>query len=181
MLKQYENIYKQEVELIVDDILANAENSGVQVNRDVSKVRVLSIEELKLVMLERNVALGKIVDIISGKIIVNKISEIEPVMTNIETKYREMILQKTNYFANPDEDSPYRAVHYILKLREHVCYELQIKTAKQLIMEEIYRDAVLKDLYGFDQATKKKIVANYWGMHKQQLEEFKDEIKQRNS
>ena len=172
ILEKYEKIYKQEVELILNDLLNNAENSGAQIYRDVSRVRVLSLDELKQEMHERDVALGKIQDIISGRIIVNRIPEIEPIITNIETKYREHILQKTNKFANPDEGSPYRAVHYILKLDEHVCYELQIKTLNQLIMEEIYRDAVLKDLYGLDQTMKDEITGNYWGINKQQLDEF---------
>ncbi len=177
MLEKYENIYRQGVELVFYDLLADAEKAGVRVYRDYSKVRVLSLDELKLEMRERNAAVENIVDIISGRIIVNRLSEIEPIMINIETKHREKILQKANKFARPDEDSPYRALHYILKLNEHVCYELQIKTLKQLIMEEIYRDAVIKDLYGFDQATKNKIAADYWGVNKEQADEFANDVK----
>lgn len=58
MLEQYESIYKQEVESILNDLLKNAENSGIQVYRNVSRVRVLSLNELKWEMCERDVSLG---------------------------------------------------------------------------------------------------------------------------
>lgn len=181
VLEKYENTYKKDVEVVLDDLLKNAEASGIQVYRDLSRVGVLSLDELKMEMHERGVPIGKIVDIISGRIIVDRLSEIEPIMADIETRYRENILQKTNKFATPDAGSPYRAVHYILKLDEHVRYELQIKTSKQLVMEEIYRDAVLKDLYGFDQSVKDEIIGRYWGINKQQLDELMNETKQKQS
>lgn len=135
VLEKYENIYKKDVEVVLDDLLKNAEASGIQIYRDLSRGRELSLDELEMEMHERDVPIGKIVDIISGGIIVDRLSEIEPIMADIETRYGESILQKKNKFATPDADAPYRAVHYILKLDEHVCCELQIKTSKQLVME----------------------------------------------
>jgi ppGpp synthetase/RelA/SpoT-type nucleotidyltranferase len=120
---------------------------------------------------------GDSTDLIGGRIIVDNYAEIAKVMTAVEKYYEGRILEISDKFVAPNgkteaTQSAYRAVHYIIKLDDNTCFELQIKTLPELMFGEIDHDVVYKDYYEFGIAVQRDITGRYWGLQAAELHEY---------
>jgi hypothetical protein len=139
---------------------------------DWSTVRVECYEKVVNRLAMEHKQLGDLYDIVKGRIIVESFSDIAAVMRVVEEDYREQLLRLDNFFVRHDEDSPYRAVHYVMKLDDLECFELRILTKSELILSEIYNDVVIEDLYDMRAEIKEALTGMYWGLQKKQLQEY---------
>jgi len=68
--------------------------------------------------------------------------------------------------------SPYRALHYMLKINRKHVFELQIKTFPELVLSELQHDAGKEDRYSLSRAVKDRLTSYYWGLQKKLIIEY---------
>jgi ppGpp synthetase/RelA/SpoT-type nucleotidyltranferase len=139
---------------------------------DWSTVRVEGCEKIVNRLAREHKELGDLYDIVKARIIVEAFSDIAAMMLIVEDECREDLLHLDNFFVKHDEDSPYRAVHYVIKLDDLECFELRILTKSEYIFSEIYNDIVIEDLYDASDEIKESLTAMYWGLQQKQLQEY---------
>jgi (p)ppGpp synthase/HD superfamily hydrolase len=163
--------YKPMITEILDDIIHGAGGSA-KIKAELCSVSVISYDALVEEMTKEDKTLGDILDTIVVRVAVETLMDVSGVMRFVEDTYRSDILQVENYFATNDEGSPYRAVHYLIKVDDETLYELRILTGAEMIISEIYEAVVVKDVYGMDSEMKEYITGLYWGLQRKQLEEY---------
>jgi len=127
---------------------------------------IKSVESIRMKMQNNLKRFGEMTDILRGAIVVEGYYEIALLMSIIEEAIgNDNILEFTNKFVSPRKRSPYRAIHYIIKIDDRHCFELQIKTLGESIMGDIDHDVIHKDIYHFNKSYKESLTSLYWGMH----------------
>jgi ppGpp synthetase/RelA/SpoT-type nucleotidyltranferase len=89
----------------------------------------------------KNYTIADATDLVGSRVIASNLGDIKGITEAIEKKYGDKILEKINYYENPN--GGYRAIHYIMD-RDGVPVELQVCTKDMRVAFDAYHDTVYK-------------------------------------
>ena len=176
MLKEHLSLLESEyaprcknvIERIIDESQAIVESSSVA---------IMPYQDVINKMGKESIVFGDIYNTIFAGICVAELMDLSKVMKAAQNLYGEDILMVENFFQNHKDDSPYRAIHLVLKIDDIACFELKIMTTRESIFSEVYRAIVENPEFPIPEEIKTHVTGLYWGLQKELLEEYMKELK----
>jgi len=166
--------YQRKIQAYIDEMIVqiSRENPAIKIHQPLSTVKVKSKDSILRKMKEKGYSFDKMTDLLRGRIIINSLRDMEAVVKIIEQESGLEILEKDNKFIDPNHRAPYRAIHYVIKINNKYCFELQLKTFPELILSEMDHDVIKEDKYRLSNNVKERLTQHYWGLQKKLLLEY---------
>jgi len=163
LVSQYEPEVRNDIQFIADQAKIFY-GEDINIAFDLLSARTKTVEKIERKMHDGR-CFGDLKDVLGGRIIVDTCDDVAKLMEIVEAYYSFAdILSVNNKFAENNQQKVYRAVHYIIRINDDVCFELQIKTKRELFFGELEHDFVYKHHYKINEITKELITKDYWQM-----------------
>jgi len=168
VLEDLEFTFTPKLQDYLDELIQEALNRypKIAIKSQLSTVKVKSYDSILSKMKRKDYFFDELSDLIRGRIIVADLKSMEMIARVIEDNSSMEILEKDNKFIDTNKRSPYRALHYMIKINSKYVFELQVKTFPELILSELEHDVVKEDIYNFPKGVKDRLTAHYWGLQK---------------
>jgi len=166
--REYAPKCKSVIERIIDESQAIVESSSVA---------IMPYQDVINKMGKEDIVFGDIYNTIFARICVAELMDLSKLMKAAQSLYGDDLLMVENFFQNHKDDSPYRAIHLVLKIDDIACFELKIMTARESVFSEVYRAIVENPEFPIPEEIKTHVTGLYWGLQKELLEKYMKELK----